>query len=52
MIMMLPFLTGIMSIWFGIRGQRRACLWFWLLSSIIFLAWCKVHMNDPLILSL
>lgn len=52
MIMMLPFLTGVVSIWFGIQGRRRACLWFWLLTLAIFAAWCRFHMTDPLTLTL
>lgn len=52
MVMMLPFLTSAMSIWFGIRGRRQACLVLWLLTIVIFAAWCGVHMTDPLALSL
>lgn len=52
MVMMLPFLTGAMSVWFGMRGRRQACLWFWLFTIVIFAAWCRFHMTDPLALSL
>jgi len=49
--MMLPFLTAAVSAWLGLRGRRKACLWVWLLTLIVFAAWCKVHMTDPLGLS-
>lgn len=49
--MMLPFLTAMGSVWFGLRGQRRPCLWLWLATMVIFAAWCKYHINDPLTLS-
>ncbi|MEO6986349.1 MAG: DUF5993 family protein [Paralcaligenes sp.] len=49
--MILPFLTGTISIWLGIRGQRRACVWFWALTLAIFLAWCRFYMAAPLGLS-
>ncbi|TCT08664.1 DUF5993 family protein [Paralcaligenes ureilyticus] len=51
MIMMLPFLTGTISIWLGVHGQRRACLWFWAITMAVFLAWSRFHMTDPLTLS-
>lgn len=52
MIMMLPFLTAMLAVWFGIRGQRPACLALWLLTLAIFAAWCNFHMSDSLGLSL
>lgn len=52
MIMMLPFLTGMLAVWFGIRGQRPACFSLWLFTMVIFAVWCKFHMTDPLGLSL
>jgi hypothetical protein len=52
MVMMLPFLTGMASVWFGITGRRTMCLWLWALTLAIFAAWCGVHMTDPLSLSL
>ncbi len=51
MIMMLPFLTGTFSIWLGMRGRRRACLWLWILTLAIFVAWFRFHMTGPLTLS-
>jgi hypothetical protein len=50
--MMLPFLTGAISIWCGIRGRRQACIGFWLLTIVIFGLWSRFHMTDPLALSL
>lgn len=52
MIMMLPFLTGMLAAWFGLKGHRPACISLWLLTLAIFAAWCKFHMTDPMGLSL
>jgi hypothetical protein len=52
MIMMLPFFTGMVAVWFGIRGQRTACLTLWFITLVVFAAWCKFHMTDSLGLSL
>jgi hypothetical protein len=52
MIMMLPFLTGALAAWFGMRGQRRLCIWAWLATLVIYTAWCKFHMTDALGFSL
>src|SRR3546814_3388634 len=52
MIMMLPFLTAMLTVWFGIRGQRRMCLSLWFINLLIFAAWCRFHMTDPLGFSL
>lgn len=52
MIMMLPFLTGLVAVWFGMLGKRRACVAFWLITLLVFAAWCQFHMNSPLALSL
>ena len=52
MIMMLPFLTGLLAAFCGVRGQRRLCISLWLLTVLIFAAWCDFHMTDPLGLSL
>lgn len=49
--MMLPFLSATVAIWFGLRGNRRRCLWAWLATLVIYVAWCKLHMTDPLNLS-
>jgi len=52
MIMMLPFLTGLVAVWFGVAGKRRPCVTFWVLTLLIFAAWCQHHMTSPLALSL
>ncbi len=52
MIMMLPFLTAVASVWFSIRGQRTAAIGAWVVTFIIFLAWMKYHMTDTLNISL
>ena len=33
MIMMLPFLTGLVAVWFGLLGKRRPCVAFWLITQ-------------------
>lgn len=52
MIMMLPFLTGLLGTWFGIRGHRRISVGFWLLTFLIVIAWLNYHMSDSLSISL
>lgn len=48
MIMMLPFLTGMLAVWFGIRYRRGWCLWLWFITLLIFVASAKFHMTDSL----
>lgn len=50
--MLLPFLTALISAWLAWRGQRRASLWWWLVTFVIFLLWCRYHMTDTLNISL
>lgn len=52
MIMMLPFLTGLVAVWFGLLGKRRPCVAFWLITLGVFATWCQFHMTSPLALSL
>ena len=52
MIMMLPFLTCAIAMWYGMMGMRRPSVVFWLLSLGLFIAWCSVHMSTFLALSL
>jgi uncharacterized protein (DUF486 family) len=52
MIMMLPFVLGVVAVWFGMRGRRAACLMMWLVTLIVFAAWAHFHMTDPLRLAL
>lgn len=52
MIMVLPFITLVISIGFSLRGQRVGAIGAWVVTFIIFLAWSKYHMTDPLHLSL
>ena len=51
MVMMLPFLTGLIAVWFGMLRRRRPCVTFWLLTLALFAAWCQYHMTSPLALS-
>ncbi|MGN6658804.1 MAG: DUF5993 family protein, partial [Achromobacter mucicolens] len=50
MVMMLPFVTGTLAVWFGLVGRRRPSVKFWLLTLVIFSAWCNYHKNTPLAL--
>lgn len=52
MIMMLPFLTGLLAVWFGMRGQRKSCIALWAITTIVFIAWARFHITDPLGFSL
>ena len=42
MVMMLPFLTGLVA-WFGMLGKRRPAVAFWIVTLGIFAAWCQYH---------
>jgi hypothetical protein len=52
MIMMLPFVLGMLAVWFGIRGRRNICFTLWIVTLAVFVAWAHYHMNDALQLSL
>jgi hypothetical protein len=52
MIMLLPFLTALIAIWFAIRGQRAAAIGLWVITLAIYVAWMKYHMTDALNISL
>ena len=52
MIMMLPFFTAMLAIWFGIRGQRTVAITSWVITFIIYLGWLKYHITDKLNISL
>lgn len=52
MVMMLPFLLGMIAVWFGMRGKRDACFALWILTLIVFVLSCRFHMSDALHLSL
>lgn len=52
MIMMLPFVLGMLAVWFGIRGRREACCTLWVLTLIVFAVWAHYHMTEALRLSL
>ena len=38
MVMMLPFLTGLVAVWFGMLGKRRPAVAFWIVTLGIFAA--------------
>jgi hypothetical protein len=52
MIMMLPFVLGMVAVWFGMRGRRGACVAMWLITLAVFAAWAHFHMTDPLRMAL
>ncbi|MBB3061642.1 MULTISPECIES: DUF5993 family protein [Microbulbifer] len=52
MVMMLPFLSALISAWLAWRGHCRASLWWWLVTLAIFLIWCRFHMTSTLDISL
>jgi hypothetical protein len=52
MIMMLPFLTGMLGVWFGIRGLRGMSITFWFITLVIFGVWANFHITEPLGFSL
>lgn len=37
MLTLLPFLSGLLALWFGILGRRRPCVTFWVLTLALFL---------------
>ena len=52
MIMMLPFFTALLAIWFAIRGHRPVAITAWVITFVIYLGWLKYHMTDKLNISL
>jgi hypothetical protein len=52
MIMMLPFVLGMLAVWFTIRGRRDVCFMLWILTLIVFAVGAHYHMTDALRLSL
>ncbi|MCQ3830092.1 hypothetical protein HXX02_11590 [Microbulbifer elongatus] len=52
MIMMLPFLTALISAWFSWRGCRCATMAWWGITAVIYVAWCVYHMTSSLNISL
>lgn len=48
MIMVLPFITGLMAIYAGIRGRRAKCIGMWCITIAVYLAWCQYHMGSQL----
>lgn len=52
MIMMLPFLTALISAWYCWRGRRCASMGWWAVTALIYVAWCCYHMTTPLKISL
>ncbi|WP_323846228.1 DUF5993 family protein [Microbulbifer magnicolonia] len=52
MIMMLPFVTILLSAWYTWRGHRRVGASWWWVTLAIYICWCFYHMTSPLNLSL
>ena len=52
MVMMLPFLSALLAIWFTLRGNRPYTIRTWIFTFVIFLVWMQYHMTDKLNISL
>lgn len=52
MVMMLPFLSALLAIWFALRGNRSYTIRTWIFTFVIFLVWMQYHMTDKLSISL
>jgi len=52
MIMMLPFLTSALAVWYGMLGKRRPCFTLWLATLLIFVAGARLHLAEPFVLAL
>lgn len=52
MIMMLPFLTSALAVWYGMLGKRRPCFTLWLATLLIFVAGAGPHLARPFVLAL
>jgi len=52
MVMMLPFLTAMISAWYSWRGRRRAAMGWWAVTAVVYVAWCFYHMTTHLKISL
>ena len=52
MVMMLPFLSTLLAIWFTLRGNRPYTIRTWIFTFVIFLVWMQYHMTDKLSISL
>ncbi|WP_198040028.1 DUF5993 family protein [Microbulbifer agarilyticus] len=52
MIIVLPFLTALISAWFTWRGHRATAMGWWAITVAIYVAWCFYHMTTPLKISL
>lgn len=52
MLMMLPFLSGALAVWFGILGKRRPCFALWLVTLAVFAVGAHRYMTGPVPLPL
>lgn len=52
MLMMLPFLSGALAVWFGILGKRRPCFALWLVTLSVFAVGAHRYMTGPVPLPL
>src|SRR5690606_27069351 len=52
MIMILPFLTCALAVWYGMLGKRRPCFTLWLATLLIFVAGAGPHLARPFVLAL
>jgi hypothetical protein len=52
MVMILPFLIGLLAALFALRGQRMGAVLAWAALVIVLLAWLQYHASDTLNVSL
>ena len=51
MVMVLPFVVGLVAAVLAARGRRNAALWAWSVLIPVLLAWFKYHATDSLSLA-
>lgn len=52
MVMILPFLIGLLAALFALRGQRLGAILAWAALVVVLLAWLQYHASDTLNVSL
>ncbi len=52
MVMILPFVLGLLAAFLAMRGQRFGAILAWAALVIVLLAWLQYHASDKLNVSL
>ncbi len=52
MVMILPFVVGLLAAFLALRGQRFGAILAWAALVIVLLAWLQYHASDTLNVSL